>query len=99
MKVTCLLSSSLCLHGHFLLPKSETKKIEGFLKNFALGFRRPPLRWPGVAIEGVAFETLAIEEVASETPRRQSIDNKGHFFTFSKGIYNIVRQSLLSLCI
>ena len=31
--------------------------------------------------------------------RRQSIDSEGHFFTFSKGIYNIVRQSLLSLCI
>jgi hypothetical protein len=104
MKVTCLFSSSLCLHGHFLLPKSETTQNRRLLKKVALGFRRPPLRWPGVAneplaIEGVAFKTLAIEEVARETPRRQSIDSEGHFFTFSKGIYNIVRQSLLSLCI
>lgn len=91
MKVTCLLSSSVCLHGHFLVPKSETKQNRRLLRFFTLGFRWPPLRWPGFS--------LAIEEMDSETPRRHSIDSEGNFSTFSKGIYNIVMQSLLSLCI
>ena len=94
MKVTCLLSSSLCLHGHFLVAKSETKQNTRLLKNVALGFRGPLPRWPGVA-----FETPGHRGSGPRNPKTPVLDSEGHFFTFSKGIYNIVRQSLLSLCI